>query len=65
MSDLSDYRDAFHHSVAEAHGLVSLSAPVTPVLPVGSVWAPYTPKPGPMPPRTRRPATEFAELCDR
>lgn len=65
MSELTEYRDAFNSSVAEAHGLLNLTPPAFPVLPTGSVWKSHTPKPGPMPPRTRRPATEFAELCDR
>lgn len=62
LLDLLDHRDAFFSLVADAHG----TAPHTPVaesvLPSGSCWTPHTPKPGPLPARRRRPASEFCDL---
>lgn len=62
MSELLEHRDAFFSLVADAHGSSKTPTPSDPVLPTGARWVPHTPKPGPLPERRRRPASEFCDM---
>jgi hypothetical protein len=64
MSELTDFREAYHQSIAEAHSAPPKGSPMAePTLPPGHWWTDYTPKPGPAPARKRRPSAAFTEFA--